>query len=70
MTILSNVLQIEGKFALSQLAPFDIGKKSTLNLLFLFGPKYIQDIFCNYYSNENKKLYFQGNFFFEVKNQR
>ena len=36
--------KIEGKFALSQLAPFDIGKISTLDLLFLFGPKYIQDI--------------------------
>ena len=46
--------KIEGKFALSQLAPFDIGNISTLDQLFLFGTKYIQDIFCNYYSNENK----------------
>ena len=46
--------KIEGKFALSQLAPFDIGKISTLDLLFLFGPKYVQYVFCNYHWNENK----------------
>ena len=39
---------------LAPLSPFDIGKISTLDLLFLFGPKYVQYVFCNYHWNENK----------------
>ena len=62
--------KFKGKFALSQLAPFDIGKLSTLGLLFLFEPKCIQDLFCNYYSNESRNYIHRESFFFELKNQR